>query len=313
MKALWFEEGSAAVRDVPAPERKAGESLIALRVAGVCRTDIELLKGYMRFAGVPGHEFVGTVMESDDTALAGQRVVGDINVPCGACRACRDGMEKHCPARSVLGISRRPGCFSELFTLPDANLHRVPDGVRDYDAVFAEPLAAALRIEEQVKLARRVLVIGDGKLGLLVAMVLRLSGHQVFLRGHHDKRLDIVHPLGVAADPGGVFPAVVDCSGSPEGFAHAVSRSVPQGLLVLKSTFRATGPVDVAGLVINEITLVGSRCGDLARALTWLPRVEVYETLSRMHALAVPFSRAEEAVRIAAGGKALKVLLDNLG
>jgi len=312
MKAVWLEGGKVEVRDVAEPAPGEGSALLRLRVAGVCRTDCELLDGYMGFKGIPGHEFVATVMHSPDASMIGRRVVGSINIPCGSCRYCRTGKARHCPARKVLGISGHDGCMAEYFTLPAANLVPLPDFLSDYDAVFAEPLAAALRIEEQVVLSDRVLVVGDGKLGLLVATVLQLSGHTVFLRGHHDERLDIVRPLGVAADDGAKFPEVVDCTGTSEGYLESLSRVEPEGVLILKSTFASSRPLDMAPQVVNEITVIGSRCGRIERALEWLPKPAVYEMLSRMRAVAVPLVAAEGAFELARRGQILKVFLDNL-
>jgi len=313
MKAVWFEDGEAALRDLPVPEPGPGEALCKLRVAGICRTDLELLEGYMGFTGVPGHEFVGEVVQAEADELIGQRVVGDINAPCGACRLCHQGLSRHCPSRTVLGIRGRQGCFAEFFTLPSKNLHVLKKQRRDYDAVFAEPLAAALQILEQTRPADRLLVVGDGKLGLLAAMVLRLHGSSVYLRGHHDDHLDAVRRLGVFRDPGGSFPMVVDCTGTPEGFRHCLGRLVPGGTLVLKSTFNAPVPLDLSSVVVEEFTLVGSRCGPMATALEWMRRREVYDTLSKLRTHVHPFEDALKALHQARKKGTLKVVLDNLG
>ncbi len=313
MKAVWFEGGEATFRDIPVPIPTDGEALCRLRVAGICRTDLELLDGYMGFAGVPGHEFVAEVVEAADQELVGRRVVGDINAPCGACRLCHEGLPHHCPARTVLGIKARQGCFAEYFTLPAANLYPLEKGRRDYDAVFAEPLAAALQILEQTTPCERVLVVGDGKLGLLVAMVLRLSGSSVSLRGHHDDHLEAVRRVGVHRDPGGTFPMVVDCTGAPEGFHHSLERLIPGGTLVLKSTFNSPISLDLASVVVQEVSIVGSRCGPMDKALEWMKRRDVYDTLSKLRTHEFPFEDALKALHQAGKKGTLKVVLDNLG
>lgn len=313
MNAVWFEDGKVELRQVPRPVRRPGEALLRTRLAGVCNTDLELLKGYMNFTGVPGHEFVAQVVEADDDAWTGSRVVGSINASCGQCRMCRTGLVSHCPARTVLGIHNRPGCFADFFTLPVANLVPVPRKVRDFDAVFAEPLAAALQILRQVRIPDRVLVAGDGKLGLLVAMVLRLSGAKVWVRGHHEKRMEIVRHLGVLKDPGGLFPMVVECTGSRDGFSQSLHRVEPRGTLVLKTTCEGSVPGDLTLVVVNEITVVGSRCGPMAEALEWIPRRDVYETLSAIRGHVLPLTRAVEGLRLATRKDVLKVLLNNNG
>jgi threonine dehydrogenase-like Zn-dependent dehydrogenase len=311
MKALWLENQEVSLKELRSPVPLPGEALLRTRLAGICNTDIELLKGYMNFTGVPGHEFVADVVECEDEALVGKRVIGDINAACGHCRLCSLSMPAHCPARTVLGIFNRQGCFADYFTLPVKNLVPIENNIRDFDAVFAEPLAAALQVTRQVQLPDRVLVVGDGKLGLLTATVLRLSGVRVWLRGHHKKRLEIVRKLGVLGDPGGDFPLVVECSGDPHGFTHSMRRVEPRGTLVLKTTCQQSPPTDLTPLVVNEITVVGSRCGPIEEALKWIPRRDVYETLSNIRGHVLPLERGVEALRLAQEPGVLKVLLDN--
>lgn len=312
MKAIWFEGGVATWRDLETPTPGPGEALLKLRVAGVCRTDSELLAGYMRFCGVPGHEFVAEVELCDSSPeLVGSRVVGEINCGCGVCRFCRDGRPNHCPTRTVLGIAGRQGCFAQYFTLPVANLHAIPPGVQDFDAVFAEPLAAACRILEQVT-ADRVLVVGDGKLGILVAMALRKAGCRVYLRGHHDRRMEFLKTLPIHRDPGGFFPTVVDCTGSPARINSLLNRVEPRGTLVLKSTYGALPTVDLTRVVVNEITLVGSRCGPFPKALELLRDTEVSQVLSKVRERVFPFSKSLDALQFVQQGTVLKVLIDCL-
>ena len=322
MKAVWFARGVAEVREVPMPDRRPGEALLRLRVAGICATDLHLLSGYMGFVGIPGHEFTAQVVAADREELTGRRVVGEINAACGACGLCHAGLSRHCPARTVLGIAGRPGCLAEYFTLPEANLHVLSEEVRDFDAVFAEPLAAALRIPEQMEVVQaatgpnggpRALVVGDGKLGLLTALVLVQQRVPTWLAGHHEEHLEWARRSGIGRDPGGTFPLVVDCTGNPAGFRESLARVMQTGTLVVKSTYPAEVTVDLSAVVVNEVRLVGSRCGPFGPALALLRQREVYELLSRVRDDVIPFGRVLEALDRAARPGALKVLVDNLG
>jgi threonine dehydrogenase-like Zn-dependent dehydrogenase len=261
-----------------------GEALIRTRLAGICNTDLELVRGYMAYRGVLGHEFVGEVVQPSDPAWLGRRVVGDINAACYDCPTCRAGRHTHCPHRTTLGIAGRDGCLADYFCLPLANLYPVPDTVPDDVAVFTEPLAAACEILEQLSLrpTDRVVVLGDGKLGLLVAAVLRLAGVDLVLLGKHAEKLAIAAGWGVPiqlVEPG-ASPAlaprsadvVVECTGSAAGFAQACALVRPRGTLVLKSTYHGDLTLDMSTLVVDEITLVGSRCGPFAPALRLLER-----------------------------------------
>ncbi len=257
------------------PERRRGEALIRVRLAGICNTDLEIVRGYMGFRGVLGHEFVGEVVEADDRSWVGARVNGEINLGCRQCSWCLRGLARHCPTRTVLGILGKDGAFAEYLTLPVENLVRVPDHVRDEQAVLTEPLAAAFEILEQVHVQpqQRVLVVGDGKLGLLCALVLVGTGADVHLVGKHKKKLALAQarkvsthtPESVPSEP---FDVVVEATGSPDGFRYAVERTRPRGTLVLKSTFHGDTPMQMAPLVIHEITVVGSRCGPFVPALS---------------------------------------------
>lgn len=312
MKALWFESGVASWRELETPLPGPNEALLKLRVAGICRTDQELLAGYMQFRGVPGHEFVAEVVQCDSQPQwVGKRVVGDINCGCGVCRFCRAGNPNHCPTRTVLGISGRQGCFAEYFTLPAANLHAIPHGVQDFDAVFAEPLAAACRILEQVT-PERALVVGDGKLGILVAMALRKAGAKVYLRGHHDARMEFLKTLPIHRDTGASFPLVVDCTGNPKVLDSLLNRVDPRGTLVMKSTYGALPTFDLTRVVVNEITLVGSRCGPFPEALQLLCDSEVSQVLSKVRERVFPFSKSLEALQVVQQGNVIKVILDCL-
>jgi threonine dehydrogenase-like Zn-dependent dehydrogenase len=274
MKALHFDGQIRLVEDHPRPQRVEGEALVRVLKAGVCNTDLEIIKGYMDFRGVPGHEFVGVVEEADDGRLVGQRVVGEINCPCGRCEMCRAGKGRHCPERTVLGIQDRDGAFAEYLTLPERNLHLVPDEVSDEEAVFVEPLAAAFRILAQVAVRDddTVVVLGDGKLGLLVAQVVYTKADQVVLIGRHDEKLSIAAQFGIETCFENRLPEikariVVDCTGSPDGLRKAIGMTEPEGTVVVKSTVAEESCLATARVVVDEIALVGSRCGPFEPAL----------------------------------------------
>ena len=284
MRALILEHGRMRLGDVGVPDRP-GECLIRVTMAGICGTDLELVKGYADFSGIPGHEFVGVVehvSRPEDRHWIGQRAVGDINVGCGACRSCRDGVKEHCEDRQVLGIHERDGAFAEFLTLPAANLHPVPDPVPDAAAVFTEPIAAACRILEQIAVgpAARVAVMGDGRMGLLIAQVVAEAGASVVLLGKHDDRVEIARRMGIEArrSPGSApgqrrrFDLVIDATGAADGLAEALGLVRPRGTVVLKSTVHAAGTMPTWPIVVDEITIVGSRCGPFAPALDLLAR-----------------------------------------
>lgn len=314
MRALCFDGTRVAVRDVPRPEVDEASALVRVSLAGVCNTDIELVKGYMGFRGVLGHEFVGTVAEGP-AALLGERVVGEINFACGVCTHCTAGLGRHCPTRDVMGILRADGAFAEFVRVPIANLHPVPAGVPDQLAVFAEPLAAAFEILEQVRVEPGMdcIVLGDGKLGLLAAQVLQAAGAEVLAVGRHPEKLAVLHRCGIrtrlASDaPLGPASMVVEATGSSLGFARAVAALRPRGTLVLKSTHAEQPTVDLAPLVIHELHVIGSRCGPFPPALRAL-ETNAVDVRSLIHAR-VPLARADEALRMAAEPGVLKVLIE---
>ena len=314
MKALCFD-GELSVREIPKPTPGPSEALIEVTLAGICGTDRQILKGYSGFRGVPGHEFVGRVVECDDRSWLGKRVVGEINVTCGACHWCRRGLGRHCPNRTVMGIVGRPGCFAELVALPVANLHEVPAGVPDQAAVFAEPLAAAAEILEQMHLSpgTAVAVLGDGRLGLLIAQVLGHAGARVTVVGRHEEKLALAASWGFAvARPGAERPAsfavVVEATGAPHGLEDAFRLVEPRGTIVMKSTFHGPAQFDTAKLVVDEVTLLGSRCGNFSTALGLLGdgRVNVLPLVSSTFAL----EAGRDAFEYLSRNACLKVLLD---
>ncbi len=319
MRALLADRSAHKARfdsAYPDPQPAGGEALVRVRLAGVCNTDLELVRGYMDFGGVLGHEFVGEVVAGPDSAWLGRRVVGDINAACYVCETCLAGRHTHCPNRTTLGIFRRDGAFADYLLLPQANLYAVPDTVPDELAVFVEPLAAACEIMDQVHLAPtdRVAVLGDGKLGLLVAAVLRLTAADLTLVGRHPDKLAIAAAWGIRTRlegdgwPGAQVDLVVECTGSPSGFAAARRILRPRGTLVLKSTYHGTLPVDMSALVVDEITLIGSRCGPFAPALRLLESGMVDPR--PLIAARFPLADGPAALAQAATPGTLKVLLE---
>jgi alcohol dehydrogenase len=305
MRAVHLANGQLSVRDVPVPERPPGFALLKLVVGGICNTDLELQRGYYGFSGTPGHEFVAEVADADTRSLIGSRVVGEINLNCRHCDWCRRGLGRHCPSRTVLGIVNQPGAFQEYFVLPEANLHAIND-IRPERAVFAEPLAAACEILDQVTIpsGETVAVLGDGKLGLLIALVLDAHGYRVHHFGRHPEKLTLSPgQTSTEPPPAREYNWSIDATGSADGLRTAVAMTRPRGTLVLKSTVHGTIPVDTAPIVVNELTLVGSRCGRMEAALPLLNLVPV----ERM--IAARFSLNEAPAAFAAAGGSLKVLL----
>jgi threonine dehydrogenase-like Zn-dependent dehydrogenase len=309
----WNGQDLRRESSYPLPKIDAAAALIRVRLAGICSTDLQILKGYMGFRGVPGHEFVGEAQEGP-SGLVGRRVVGEINFACGQCEFCSRGLGRHCPNRRVMGILGADGSFAEYVAVPVANLHLVPDNVADEEAVFTEPLAAASEILEQIQLnpGDDVLVLGDGKLGMLCAQVVKLTGARVTVLGKHQEKLALVKKTGVRTillddwKPRR-FDIVVEVSGSESGLELALSALRPRGTLVLKSTIAANHNVSLAPLVINEVTVVGSRCGLFPPALDTLAQKKV--TVTPMIEKVYPLSDGLEAVGHAARAGALKVLL----
>lgn len=316
MKALRFENNQLRLADVAQPSEN-GEALVRVLQSGICNTDLEIVRGYAGFEGTIGHEFVGVVESAPDTPdLIGKRVVGEINAGCGKCDLCRAGDSRHCPTRTVLGIVGRDGAHAEFLTLPSCNLLEVPDAVTNAQAVFAEPLAAAYGITEQAELfpETKVAVIGDGKLGILCAQSLALKSNNVFLIGKHEDKLKIAAERNVetvllanATKLNGNFEVVVEASGSESGFATALDLLKPRGKLVLKSTFQGEPRWQAARVVVDEITIVGSRCGRFAPALELLRDKKV--TVESMISEEMSLSDGVKAMEKAAQKGTLKVLL----
>ena len=309
MRALHWDGSRLGVVERPPPVIDADAALVRVHLAGVCNTDLELTKGYMDFRGVLGHEFVGTVSEGP-AHWRGRRVVGEINFGCGACAWCRAGLARHCPTRLVQGIVDADGAFADLLAVPARVLHRVPDELHDQTAVFAEPLAAAFEILEQLGDVggRRAVVLGDGKLGLLVSQVLAGAGAHVALAGRHPEKLALGARLGL--DTGPPRPGAdlaVDATGSPTGLAAALDLVRPRGTVVLKTTIAAEHRIDLARAVVNEVSLVGSRCGPFEPALSALAERQI--DVKSLIAATFPIEDALVAFETAARPGVLKILL----
>ena len=315
MKGLWLENNQLQLRtNIPIPELSPGEALVRVLRAGICNTDLELIKGYYPYTGIIGHEFVG-VVEQGPQQLINQRVVGEINAACGYCRFCRNGQPTHCENRTVLGIVNRNGAFAEYLSLPIENLHLVPENVSTAAATFTEPIAAALEIQQQIQIYKhdRVLVVGDGKLGQLIAQTLALTGCELLVVGRHKDKLVNLAARGIKTGLADsvtdrYFDISVDCTGNPEGFNIARRALRPRGTLILKSTYAGNLSLDASSLVVDEITLIGSRCGPFVPALELLAtgKVDVQSLIDSHY----PLSQGLEAFEKAKTKGVLKVLLE---
>lgn len=312
MRALrWDGSRLALARDLPPPTLAAGDALVRVALAGICRTDVEITRGYLDFRGTLGHEWVGRVVAAGDPQLVGRRVVGEINLACGRCALCAAGLGRHCPTRRVLGIVGADGAFADLIVVPERNLHLVPDGIPDTAAVFTEPLAAACEILEQIGAVSgaRAVVLGAGKLGLLVAQVLVRAGAEVIVAARHpaqQARAARLGITGVTPQPGADL--VVDATGNADGLRQALALVRPRGTVVLKTTVAGEHRLDLAPAVVNEITLVGSRCGRFAPALEALADGTV--AVEPLIDAVVPLDEGVGAFDRAAAAGAMKILLD---
>lgn len=321
MQALFFTGSHLQLRtDYPEPELKKGEAKIKILKAGICNTDLEIVKGYMGFRGVLGHEFVGVVEEASSETWLGKRVVGEINLPCGQCKFCLRGQSRHCSHRQVLGIQGKDGVFAEYVTLPEKNLHSIPESISNEEALFVEPLAAALRIGEQLpprliedKDKINACVLGDGKLGLLVAQVLKNFFPHVSCIGKYEHKLLLLSSRGIATylnteQIGHKFDLIVEATGNREGLSQAINLIKPEGIIFLKSTIQDDQAGNFSPVVVNEIQIIGSRCGPFPLALEWLKekRVDVLNLIEAEYGL----EKAQEAFQKAAKPGALKVILN---
>lgn len=314
MKAAYFN-GTKIILDKNYLEPKSDEVLVRVRLAGICGTDLEILQGYMKYNGILGHEFVGIVEKSHNTALIRKRVVGEINVGCDKCDFCEKGMQRHCPNRTILGILKRDGAFAEFLSLPEKNLHVIPDAITDEQAVFIEPLAAAFEIREQVSLKSHwsVAVVGDGRLAQLITQVLKLSCSNITCFGKHKNKLEnltnngIKIKIGIEHSDEQSFDLVVEATGSSSGFLDTMKLIKPRGIVVLKSTIASRENLDLTPTVINEITLVGSRCGLFRPAIDALATGII--SVDYMIDSIFPLERFSEAIECAKNPDTLKVFL----
>ena len=317
MKAVIFDETLKYVEDYEKPTPEKGEALIKVTYGGVCNTDKEITKGYMGYKGILGHEFTGVVEEinDEDKTFLGKRVVGEINLGCKNCEWCAKDLERHCPNRSTLGILTKDGCFAEYVTLPLSNLIEIPENVPDEQAVFVEPLAAGLEILEQMHIqpCQKVMVLGDGKLGLLTALALNACGLDVLIVGKHQNKLDIAKNQGVKTqllskfEQAPKFDVVVEATGSITGFETSVNCVKPRGTLVLKSTIAASKELNLAPIVINEITILGSRCGRFEPAMRLIAsgKIDFSQMISKIY----PIEQAIKAFDANNEKDTIKILL----
>jgi len=313
MRAVVFDQTLQFRDNVALRQPQADDVIVDVVKAGICETDLQLCKGYMGFSGTLGHEFVGVARSG---RFAGQRVVGEINCACHACEMCHRQLSNHCPNRTVIGIVAHDGAFADSVIVPERNLHAVPDHVSDEDAVFVEPIAAACRIGKQIDLAGDdvVTVLGDGRLGNLCAQVLRFQGCQVRVVGKHEFKLRILEDLGILTtklgelQPDRISDIVVDCTGSPSGLPTALQLVRPCGTIVLKTTVAAEQSLHMAPFVIDEIKLVGSRCGPFADAIELLGKRAI--SVAPLHSASYPLEEARAAFEHAIRKDALKVLFD---
>jgi len=313
MRAVVFN-GTPKLTKVPDPSPAAGEALVRVLSAGICNTDLEIMKGYMRFSGVLGHEFVGIVETSSNSHLQGKRVVGEINCVCHQCEYCQLEMPHHCLNRTVLGIAGRDGVFAEYVVLPEENLHLVPQSIPDDVAVFTEPAAAAYRILEQVEVSAedRVIVLGDGKLGQLVAQVLHMQTKNLICVGKHRWKLDLLNRHHIQTAHAGEplargVDVVVEATGSYEGFSRALELVRPEGTVVLKTTVAHPTALDMSHPVVDEVKIVGSRCGPFRPALDALTMgtLDVKPLVTETYSL----DDAETALERATADDVMKVVL----
>lgn len=316
MQSLWLDNHKLEYRGkIPTPTPGQNEALIRVKIAGVCSTDLELLDGYYPFSGIPGHEFVGEVVESPgDRSWVGKRVVGEINITCGECGTCKAGLPRHCEHRKTLGIHDWNGAFAEYLVLPLTNLHEVPASVPDDAAVFSEPLAAAGEILDQVSLESnsKVLLIGAGRLGQLIAQVVQQTGCELEVIARHQRQRELllkrnIHVVSEQASGSKKYDFVIEATGTPDGYTLARKSIRPRGTIILKSTYKGTMEVNFSGIVVDEVTLVGSRCGSFEPALRLLEegKVDPRPLIETVY----PLSQGSAAFDHAARPGVLKILI----
>ena len=314
MKAAYFDGTKISLKDdYPIPN--LGEALIKVRLAGICGTDLEMIQGYVSYTGVLGHEFVGEVVESANKELIGKRIVGEINSGCGKCQMCTTGLERHCPQRTVLGIYKRDGAFAQYLSLPEKNLHAIPDSISDEQAVFVEPLAAAFEIEEQLHIEKdsKIAILGDGRLAQLIMRVLRINHPNITCFGRHAKKLQLAEKIGIKAktiispQDEHAFDVVIEATGSESGFLDTMKLAKPRGIVVLKSTIASKNKLDLTPAIVNEITFVGSRCGPFRPAIQALASGVIF--VDDLIDSVYPLDKLSDALDAARSSEKLKVFL----
>ena len=314
VKATIFD-GKHITLDKNYPDPEFNETLVRVSLAGICGTDLEILDGYMQYNGILGHEFVGVIEKSSNSDLIGKRVVGEINAGCGKCDSCVNGVERHCPSRTVLGILKRNGAFAEFLSLPEKNLHVIPDSISDEQAVFVEPLAAAFEINEQVSLKPEwnVAVVGDGRLAQLIIQVIKLTCSNITCFGKHEKKLEglvqsgIKIKVGIESTDEQLFDLVIEATGSNSGFSDTMKLVKPRGTVILKSTIASRENLDLTPTIINEITLIGSRCGLFKPAIEALASGKI--SVNSMIDSTFSLEKFEDAIIYAKKPDTLKVFL----
>ena len=316
MKAIWLENNKIQFKTaLPEPSPKQNEALIKIDLAGICSTDIALIKGYYDFTGIIGHEFVGTVIKAIQAPeLIGKRVVGDINMACRQCHFCQSGLSNHCENRKVLGILNHPGVFAEYMTLPVDNLHIIPDSVSNEVAVFIEPLAASLQIQQQINIENsdQVLVIGAGKLGQLIAQSLKTTDCQLAVSARYEHQKQCLEKMGISNQDdieniSGKYDIVIEATGSENGLQQAIQCVKPKGRIVLKSTYANHAKINLSAIVVKEITLIGSRCGPFDKAINLLKNKQVQPQL--LIDKIIDFDDALQAIHQAQQKGSLKIIL----
>jgi len=314
MKAAYFDgKKMDLLEEYPDPSPE--ETLVKINLAGICGTDLEILDGYMSYQGIMGHEFVGVVIKSQNKDLIGKRVVGEINVGCDNCPLCKDGLERHCPNRTVLGILNRNGAFAEFLSLPEKNLHVIPDTITDEQAVFVEPLAAALEITQQIQIIPewKIGIVGDGRLAQLITSVLKFHCVDIVCFGKHQnklanlQKLGIITKIGIDSSDEHRFDLVVEATGNNSGFVDTMKLVKPRGTVILKSTVAAKENLDLTPTVVNEITIIGSRCGTFKPAIDALALKRI--SIDNLVDITFPLERFQEAIEYAKKPDSLKVFL----
>ncbi len=317
MDALVFN-GTLQIENVSVPRPNRDEVLIKVQKAGICNTDLEITKGYIPgFNGILGHEFIGVVVECDEPHMIGKRVTAEINCSCGNCEFCNKGLSRHCSQRTVIGIINNNGAFAEYIVVPQRNIFTIPDEIPDSNAIFIEPLAAALEIIDQVKICdeSEILILGDGKLGLLISFVMKCSGYSTTMVGKHRKKLSFAKELGVSVVPleefkNGTFDIVIEATGNGNALKMAIENTKPRGVVVLKSTYAGAISFNPSKVVVDEISIIGSRCGRFEAAISFLLHFGNQLSLQQLISNSFSMEQAIDAFKYAQNPQILKTIIE---